>query len=203
MILADRGEFEGYKVEPLINGLNIKVENTSPYRHDWKGIVEKLFDTSQQHLKPFLPGYIDKDFNERGAEDYRLKAKLTLEQYTKLMIRFVIYYNNNHYMKDYVRDEEMIKAGVKPIPSELWNWGLKNRAGKLKSVPIEIVKFYLLPTTTATATHKGIKFKNMLYSCDTAIKESWFSLARPGQKGKLESEYFLRSLQYDLYISSL
>ncbi|MFL8938999.1 Mu transposase C-terminal domain-containing protein [Rossellomorea oryzaecorticis] len=196
VILADRGEFEGYKVEPLADGFNIKVENTPPYRPDWKGIVEKLFDTSQQHLKPFLPGYIDKDFRERGAEDYRLKAKLTLEQYTKLIIHFIVHYNNNHYMKDYVRDEEMIEANVKPIPSELWKWGLQNRAGKLKSAQSEELKFYLMPKAKATVTYKGIKFKNMLYSCESAIKESWFVLARNGQKGswKVDISYDPRNM---------
>ncbi|MBM7107736.1 Transposon Tn7 transposition protein TnsB [Brevibacillus laterosporus] len=29
IIIADRGEFEGYSVENLINNLNIKIENTT------------------------------------------------------------------------------------------------------------------------------------------------------------------------------
>lgn len=37
IIIADRGEFEGYSVENLINNLNVKIENTSPYRGDLKG----------------------------------------------------------------------------------------------------------------------------------------------------------------------
>lgn len=32
IIIADRGEFEGYSVENLINNLNIKIENTTAYR---------------------------------------------------------------------------------------------------------------------------------------------------------------------------
>ncbi|MDQ0159475.1 Mu transposase C-terminal domain-containing protein [Alkalibacillus salilacus] len=183
IILADNGEFEGYKVEPLINGLNVKVENHPAFRPDWKGIVEKMFDTSQSQIKPFLPGYIDKDFRERGAEDYRLKAKLTLEQYTKIMIQFVLHYNNNHHMEGYVREEEMIAAGVKPTPKELWNWGLINRAGKLKTTPTNTIRFYLMPTDDARVTNRGIKFQGMLYSCETAVKESWFTLAKPNQKG--------------------
>lgn len=203
VILADNGEFEGYLVEPLINGLKVNVENHPSFRPDWKGIVEKLFDTSQKHLKPFLPGYIDKDFRERGAEDYRLKAKLTMQDYTKLIIQFVIHYNNNHYMDAYVRDEEMIEAGVKSTPRELWNWGLINRAGKLKTAPANVIRFYLMPTTKATVTHKGIKFKNMLYSCESAVKESWFALARPGQKGtwKVNVSYDSRNVS-KIYLHS-
>lgn len=40
IIIADRGEFEGYSVENLINNLNIKIENTAPYRGDLKGYVK-------------------------------------------------------------------------------------------------------------------------------------------------------------------
>ena len=32
IIIADRGEFEGYSVTSLINNFNIKIENTSAYR---------------------------------------------------------------------------------------------------------------------------------------------------------------------------
>lgn len=45
IIIADRGEFEGYTVENLINNLNIKIENTTAYRGELKGIVERKFRT--------------------------------------------------------------------------------------------------------------------------------------------------------------
>ena len=37
-------------------------------------------------------------------------------------------------MKDYPRSTEMIEDNVKPTPTELWKWGIKNRAGKLRKV---------------------------------------------------------------------
>ena len=46
--LRYRGELEGYNVNHLIEGLNITIENNPSFRPDWKGIVEKLFDTSQE-----------------------------------------------------------------------------------------------------------------------------------------------------------
>ncbi len=181
VLLADRGELEGSNVDQLISAFNIHVENAAPYRADWKGIVEKQFDITQRKVKPFLPGYVDKDFQERGARDYRLDAKLTLEQFTQLMIKQVIYYNTKHYLKDYLRDEDMIRDEVQPTPLELWNWGIQNRSGKLRYFPEKTVKMHLLPQSQATVTFKGIKLKNMLYSCEQAIKESWFPTAR--QKG--------------------
>ncbi|WP_163528057.1 Mu transposase C-terminal domain-containing protein [Halobacillus ihumii] len=180
-LLADRGELEGSDVDRLVSAFNMRVENAAPYRADWKGIVEKQFDTIQRKIKPFLPGYVDKDFQERGARDYRLDAKLTIEQFTQLIIQQVIYYNTKHYLKDYLRDEDMIQDEVKPLPLELWNWGIQNRSGKLRHFPEDLIKLHLLPQGQATVTYKGIKFKGMFYSCDRALKESWFPTAR--QKG--------------------
>lgn len=194
IILGDRGELEGYNVNGLIDGLNISIENTPSFRPDWKGIVEKLFDTSQEKLKPFLPGYIQTDFGERGAKDYRLQAKLTLEQYTKIIINFVLHYNKNYYMKTYSRDTGMIEDNVTPTPIELWKWGVKNRAGKLRKVEPDIVKFYLMPRGKATVTPKGIKFKDMLYSCELAVKESWYVNARVHKSWKVDISYDTRNM---------
>ncbi|KRG13975.1 DNA-binding protein [Virgibacillus soli] len=193
-IVGDRGELEGYSVNHLINGLNVGVENNPSFRPDWKGIVEKLFDTSQEKIKPFLPGHVQPDYGERGAKDYRLDAKLTLEQYTKIIINFVLHYNKNFYMTDYLRDTDMIVDNIKPTPIELWKWGIKNRAGKLRKVSQETVKFYLMPKDKATITAKGIKYKKMLYSCETALKESWFAKARNDGSWKVDISYDTRNM---------
>ncbi len=42
-LLGDRGEMAGRMVETLINSFNVHVENTAPYRADWKGLVEQQF----------------------------------------------------------------------------------------------------------------------------------------------------------------
>ena len=195
IIIGDRGELEGYSVNSLIKGLNVSIENTPSFRPDWKGIVEKLFDTTQEKIKPFLPGYIQTDFGERGAKDYRLQAKLTLEQYTKIIINFVLHYNKNYYMKNYTRDVGMIEDNVKPTPIELWKWGINNRAGKLRKVDSDTIKFYLMPRDKATVTSKGIKFKGMLYSCEMAIKESWFVDARMNKSWKVDISYDPRNME--------
>lgn len=201
VIIGDRGELEGYNVNHLIEGLNIQIENNPSFRPDWKGIVEKLFDTSQKAVRPFLPGYVQKDSGERGVKDYRLDAKLNIEEYTKIIINFVLHYNKNFYMNDYLRDNEMIEDNVKPTPLSLWNWGIKNKAGKLRKVPDYLVKFYLLPRDKATVTAKGIKFKSLLYSCEQAIKENWFIKARNNGSWKVEVSYDPRNMN-NIYLHS-
>jgi hypothetical protein len=72
-----------YGVKNLINNLNITIENTSPYRGDFKGIVERFFRTINERIESFLPGAIMKDYRKRGDPDYRLEAKLTLKEKQK------------------------------------------------------------------------------------------------------------------------
>lgn len=177
-LLADRGELEGYHVERLINAFHMKVENTPPYRADWKGIVEQHFRVINTKVKPFLPGTIDTDVKVRGDRDYRLDATLTLEEFTSIIIKCALHHNNHHWLKKYNQDEMVIEDEVSLIPRELWNWGIKNRSGKLRSYSEDIVKLHLLPTANARATEKGIVFKKMRFSSETALKENWFGEAR-------------------------
>ena len=170
------------------------MENAAPYRADWKGIVEKQFDTIQKRVRPFLPGYVEKDFQERGARDYRLDAKLTLEQFTQIMIKQVLMYNTKHYLDHYVRDNEMVQDGVEPVPLNLWNWGIENRSGKLRHFPETLVRLHLLPQDMATVTHKGITFKRMLYSTDRALREGWFPQARAKGAWKIKVSYDPRNV---------
>lgn len=178
ILLADRGELEGYNVERLISAFQLHVENTPPYRADWKGIVEQKFRTTQMKVKPFLPGYVEKDFQVRGARDYRLDAKLTLEEFTKVIIWQIITYNKTHYLSQYVRDEEMIQDDVNPVPIELWEWGIVHRSGKLRYFQESLVRMHLLPQEEALVTYRGIKFKRMLYGSEIAVREGWFPKAR-------------------------
>ncbi|PLR75792.1 DNA-binding protein [Bacillus sp. V3-13] len=202
ILLADRGEFEGFNVDRLIEAFNLHVENAAPYRADWKGVVEKHFDLIQKKVKPMLPGYVDKDFQERGARDYRLDAVLTLDEFTKIIIKQILHYNQKHYLKDYVRDEDLVYDDVMPVPLKLWNWGIENRTGKLKYFPEDIVKLHLMPRETATVTYKGIRMKGIYYSCDRAVKESWFETARQKGSWKVEIAYDPRDMSIAYWVDS-
>lgn len=107
IIIADRGEFEGYSVENLINNLNIKIENTTAYRGDLKGIVERKFRTLNGKVKQKAPGAIQKEYRERGDRDYRLDATLNLKEFTAIIITLVLHHNHKIVDK-YPMEKEMI-----------------------------------------------------------------------------------------------
>ncbi|MFU8648179.1 Mu transposase C-terminal domain-containing protein [Lysinibacillus sp. RSDA_15] len=174
IIIADRGEFEGYAVAGLINNLNIKIENTTAYRGDLKGIVERKFRTINGKVKQKAPGAIQKEYRERGDRDYRLDATLNLKEFTALIITMMLQHNHKIIDK-YPMEKEMITDGVVPIPINLWDWGIQNRKGRLRIVDRDILRLNVLPRGRATISRAGIKFKNLLYGSKRAIEEQWYA----------------------------
>ncbi|MCY9661297.1 DDE-type integrase/transposase/recombinase [Paenibacillus chondroitinus] len=188
-ITADRGEFEGYQPTNLIDALGVAVENTAPYRADWKGIVEQQFRLLNSRTVHFIPGAVKERERERGQRDYRLDAKLTLREFTQIIIGHVLHHNNYHHMQGYKRSEFMVVDDVPAIPRELWLWGVKNRTGRLKRQPESIVQLNLMPQGSASVTDSGIIFKGMSYSCELALKEQWFIKARAKKSWRVKVSY--------------
>jgi hypothetical protein len=195
-IIADRGELEGDSIDNLINTLNVKVQNTSPYRADLKSAVERFFGLTNERTKPFLPGVIDLDGRERGDKDYRLAAKLDLYQFTQILIKCVLYHNNHYHLDYYKRDEDMVQDNVPRIPIELWNWGIANRGGTLRTASEDVVKLALMPSDIATVTPKGIRYKDMYYTSKSILKSGVFADARTKGTRKIRISYDPRNMEY-------
>jgi hypothetical protein len=195
-LLGDRGELAGRMVETLIHNFGVNVENTAPYRADWKGIVEQRFRLLPARFKAYVPGYIQEDYRQRGGQDYRLDASLDIDVFTRILILCVLHYNNEHRLKDYPLDPEMIQDAVKPIPAELWEWGIARRSGRLRSYPPDLVRLSLLPSDDATVTRHGIRFFGCYYSCPLAIEEHWFDKARQRGSWRVKISYDPRDMDH-------
>jgi hypothetical protein len=176
-ILADRGELEGYNADSLVNALGIRIANTPPYRADGKGIIEQSFRLSHLALVHRLPGAVTKP-HERGEHDYRQDAVLTLHEYAHLMVLWVKNHNLHQCVDDYPMTADMVADGVDPYPLDLWNWGIVNRSGHLRTVPRDILRLNLLPGGQASVTPRGIQFRGVLYSTERAMREHWYVRAR-------------------------
>lgn len=174
VIIGDRGEIESKQADPLTEYLGVVVKNEPPYRADWKGIVESNFKTVSTTIKKWAPGAVKPDFKQRGGKDYILDAKLSLRGFIKLMIEFILYHNNSKAIKQYPLDISMIPDSVLPVPIHLWNWGIQNRAGHLKSFHREIIRLNLLPSKMVKATRLGITFEGIHYRCDELMEAGWF-----------------------------
>jgi len=189
-ILADRGsELISNDLTQIVENLNIRIQNTGSYRPELKAICEKYFDIVQQHISPFLPGAVQKDYKKRGGVDYRKKAVINLNEYNQILIRCIIYYNNHHFLSDYPLTQEMIEAKVPPIPIEIFKWGLQKGIGRLRTMSLDAIRSNIYPKSRATVTPKGIHFGDLYYTCPKAVKERWFSKARIQGNWKMDVYY--------------
>lgn len=170
---ADRGEMESEKADSLGRALGIKLKNAPPYRADLKGIVEQQFRTLNLTLQPWMPGAVKKDYKKRGGPDYVLDAKLTLKDFTKMIIELILHRNNFHYMQHYPLDKALSKDQVNPVARELWNWGIAHDHF-LQEVHPDIVRLNVLPEIEVTASSEGIHFEGMFYGSEELANQGWF-----------------------------
>ena len=176
-IRADRGELLSKNSDALVNILDIGVDNTAPYRPDWKGMIEQNFKLMNDMTIHWIPGQANQ-FRKRGEKDYRYDACVTLYEFRQIIISSVIEYNTTHWLDSYRKDEDMISDHVSPVPIELWNWGIQNRSGVLRTEEREKIRLALLPREQASITPMGIHFKGADYSCERAKGEEWYEKAR-------------------------
>ena len=193
-IVADRAELLSKNSDNLLHNFNMRVTNTPSWRADFKGLVEQEFHRANVSTINWIPGAVKGRLRQRGEKDHRLDATLTLPEFTEVLIRMIIKYNNSHFLEDYPLLPEMIADGVKPVPIELWNWGMKNRTGYLQHRSEQQVMLGLMPTDRATVSAEGIKFKGLYYTCDRAIKEGWYVNARNKGSWKWKGYYNPRKL---------
>ena len=174
VVLADKGELNGTKVEAFSQAFGVRIENAPARRGDAKGIVERYFRTVQEGFKPYVSGVVEKTMSRKqGGRDYRLDASLTLSEFTRIIIAGVLHHNNFHTLIKYDR-AACTPSDLPAIPVLLWNWGLANLTGRLRTAPEELVKINLLPHGSATVSELGVRLFGCFYTCPEAIKEGWF-----------------------------
>ncbi len=177
VLVGDRGEMESVAADLLVNQLNIRIENMPPYRGDLKGIIEQHFHLIDVDLA-HLPGKMGKDYGERCTRDYRLNARLTLSEFIAIILHYVLLYNNHHYMENYGKTLQMRQMSIRPIPRDLWNFGMKYLSGAQRTLSKTAVRYAILPTEKASITDHGILFRGLFYGCDQGFREHWFDSAR-------------------------
>lgn len=162
--MTDRGKEYTSETFEQISDLGVQIINLPSYRADLKSKVEKFFDIVQSLYKPHLKGkgVIEPDFQERGAHDYRKDACITLEEFEKILLRCIIYYNSQSVVENFPFAEDMIDANVKPYRNTIWNYMLEQYGG-LISITSEELVLTLLPRTPAKFSRKGLIANGIRY----------------------------------------
>lgn len=159
-----------YKCETLaqITELGVRIINLPAYRPDLKGNVEKLFDLIQSSFKTYLKGHgvIMPDFQQRGAHDYRKDACLTMDEFEKIVIRCILYYNSQRIVENHPYTEAMLKAHVRPYAHIIYAWGTRRAGCNLISADEKTVMLALLPRTIGTFSRAGLTVNRMRYKAE-------------------------------------
>lgn len=165
VIVSDMGS--EYKSETFsqITELGVTLINLPALRPELKSIVERSFQLLQGTAKPYLMdhGYVDRDAGKRLAPDYRKGAKLTIEDYEKVIIHSILYHNSQRILEDYPYTETMLEAQVKPYPNSIFEWGKKQDGCNLLTVAPKELILTLLPRVKAKFTRRGLAVLGLRY----------------------------------------
>ena len=161
-IRCDRGsEFKSNEFTRICNELGIDKELVSGGSGSLKGIVEQSFH--QMHNK--LNSHVEKKglIEKRYDSNHHLDAALNIKDYTKMVINFV-FNHNQRYFKDYPLTVEMRKNNVRPIPIELWEYGVATYSNQTPITNKNHYLYTIMNKLSAKISRKGIEYKGLYYS---------------------------------------
>jgi hypothetical protein len=202
---GDRGPLISKNIERFIRQFRVDVSNTPPYRPDWKGIVEKIFDEMNIRVFNWLPGAVIAD-RDPSEPDYRLAAVFDIEELTALMIEAVLHHNNECLVSDDIEiDPEFLAQNLSPTPTQLYLWGAKHRPGGLRKCDFDAVRCSLLSEDYASISKGAIKFrhkkspKSLTYKCDQ-LSDEGLLLRNTGKKGPNFNVYYDDRWADEIYV---
>lgn len=181
-VLVDRGEMRGKNADRFVDGLFIRVTNTAPWRPDWKGMIERMFRLLNDEVIHHAPG-TTYSLEGRIGSDYIWDAKLTLDEFTALIVLAVLDHNRNFVIADYPLTPEMVEARISATPLELFNYGFAHHSGTLAIEDPDFLRLKIMPKGKGTISRDGIRFNGLLYTCQRARDEGWFARVR-GQRSQ-------------------
>ena len=164
-LVTDQGsEYKG-ETFSQITDLGVELINLKSFRADEKGPVEQCFNAIQNYFKPILKGkgVIEMDFQERGVRDYRKDACLTMDDFEKVILNCIIFYNSNRVLEKFPFTEEMLEAEVKPIPCHIWKWACEQSGANLMAVNRDKLIKVLLPRTRGKFGRYGLAVNGLHY----------------------------------------
>ena len=171
VLVTDQGTEYVSNCFEQIAELGIKEVNQPVYRPELKGTVEKFFSIIQDLFRPYLKGrgLIEPDFQERGAHDYRKDACLTLEQFEKVLLRCIIYYNSQRVLENFPYTDDMLKEKIPPYANDIFKYGMNLEGVNLVRVDKRQLMLTLLPRTEGKFTRSGlivnrVRYKNTNYA---------------------------------------
>lgn len=199
-IRVDMGsEYTSYEMSRICNELGIDLDIVSPGTGSLKGIVENVFKVLHSQINSTVEG--NGLITKRHDSDHKEKAVLTIEEYTKMVVAFVIGHNQKM-MQGFKLTKDMVAKGVEPIPVRLWEYGMAN-AIRPRPIKSKLQYLYaLMKKAYAKYDKRGICF-NKLYYIDYSDSKLEAEMFKTGNKKiKIEIRYDPREIDHIYYISN-
>ena len=157
-IRFDRGaECTSNQLERILNKLKIERELVTGGTGSLKGNIEQSFHQihmAQNHLLEDK-GLIEKRYDSKHHKE----ALLTIEEYTKIAINFVLSHNQM-VIKNYKCSKDMIVNGIPAIPVKLWDY-LSSKTGlprQITTANVNQFRYDLMQEYEAKVSREGISF---------------------------------------------
>lgn len=169
-IRVDRGsEFKSKEFGRICNELGIEKQIVPGGSGSLKGVVEQAFHQmhSKQNVHLENYGLIEK----RHDSNHHKEATLNIDQYTKMVINFVLTHNQQ-YFETYPMTKDMLVKRVRPIPALLWQYGIKKYGSPRPITNKEQYLYNLMTPITAKVSRKGISYKDLWYLPENDVQLS-------------------------------
>ena len=95
--------------------------------------------------------------------DYRKDACLTIEDFERIIVRCIVYYNSQRILKNFPYTEDMIKNNIEPYANRIFEYNRSLPGANLIPVTSKQIMLTLLPRTTGVFSRFGLKVNKMRY----------------------------------------
>ena len=179
-LLVDQAEFNNQISEGFIEGTATKIMFTPGGRGDSKGLIEKIFDIFSNWFKGLSEAHQTKSHRDIALQIARKRACLNIPELYQIAIIFAVHFNNKQKLTNYPLTLSMVQDKVEEVPTQLWNWGLKYRAGYLDFKKDSELYIALLEKAEVSVhrRHIYLKDRQLRYTCDW-LRENGYQDRKP------------------------
>ncbi len=160
-IRVDRGsDFKSDQFAHICEELGIDRQLVPGATGSLKGNIEQEFRTLHAAQKPHLDG--NGVITKRYDSNHHEQAVLTIEEYTKMAVDFVLHHNVMA-ASEYPLTADMVKNNVHAVPAELWVYGCQKYGAPRPISNIDMFRYSLMIPAKASLDRSGITYKELSY----------------------------------------
>ena len=177
-IRCDHGsDFMSNRFKEICRLLKINLNYETPGMGSKKGIVEQSFHQFHTSIRPSLEKY--GLITKRHDSKHHRNAMLTISDFIKMVLHYVIYHNN-HMMGTYNFNKEMLTSfDFSPTPSGVWKYYADRKGTTFQINDTNRINYIynLLFADDAKLSRRGIEYKGLFYinQDENLLKRMYFA----------------------------